>query len=47
MSEIYHILLHLTGLCGEGHPSIYTLMIAIIALPFKSVVQYIYERFTL
>jgi len=44
MSEIYHILLHLTGLCGEAHPSIYTLIVAIIALPFKSIVSYIYER---
>mgnify|MGYP003134728082 FL=1 len=47
MGEIYHILLHLTGLCGEAHPSIYTLMIAIIALPFKSIVMYIHDKINL
>jgi hypothetical protein len=44
MNEIYHILLHLSGLCGEAHPSIYTLIVAIIALPFKSIVEYIYDK---
>ena len=44
MNEIYHMLLHLTGLCGEGHPSLYTLIAAVIVLPFKSIVMYIYER---
>jgi len=44
MNEIYHILLHLSGLCGEAHPSIYTLILAVIALPFKSIIAYIYDK---
>jgi hypothetical protein len=47
MSDLYHMLLHLTGLCGEAHPSIYTLVAALIALPFKSVVMYIYDKINL
>ena len=47
MSEIHHILLHVSGLCGETHPSIYTLVVAIVALPFKSVVMYIYDKINL
>ena len=43
MNEIYHILLHISGLCGEAHPSIYTLVAAVIALPFKSLVSYIID----
>lgn len=47
MSEIHHILLHVSGLCGETHPSIYTLIVAIVALPFKSVVMYIYDKISI
>ena len=47
MSELYHTILHLTGLCGEAHPSIYTIMIGVIALPFKSIVMYIHDKINL
>jgi hypothetical protein len=44
MNELYHTILHLTGLCGEAHPSIYTIFVAAVALPFRVIVSYILDK---
>lgn len=40
MSELYHALIHLLGLCGEPHPSLLTIIAAGIALPVRSLIKY-------
>lgn len=38
MTELYHSLIHILGLCGEPHPSLFTVIGAIMAFPIKAIV---------
>ena len=41
MSELYHLLLHITGVCGEQHPSLLSLIGILMIMPIKSLISII------
>ena len=44
MSEIFHFIKHLFGLCGEAHPSVIMsggILLTTISVYFKQIVEYI------